>query len=155
MRQDIRGKKWLVLQKTNTSLPQIKERITVPSSFSWSSSDCSVWGLGCWNGFPSQFYHTKYQSITYAFISKPVACVVKIGLDGYDVEMKGSQDSDLNSNHAFPHCVFPSLLFVQSANVTLLSSGNLLVFAREEFRFLSNNAPLLPFPCCWIPLSFL
>lgn len=75
-----------------------------------------------------------------------MACVVKIGLDGYDVEMKGSQDSDLNSNHAFPHCVFLSLLFVQSANVTLLSSGNLLVFAREEFRFLSNNAPLSPFP---------
>jgi len=50
----------------------------------------------------------KYQSITCAFIFKPVACVVKIGLD---VEMKGSQDSDLNSNHAFPYCVFLSLLF--------------------------------------------
>lgn len=97
----------------------------------------------------------KYQSITCAFIFKPVAGVVKIGLDRYDVEMKGSQDSDLNSNHAFPHCVFLSLLSVQSANVTFLSSGNLLVVAREEFRFLSNNASLLPFPCCLIPLSFL
>lgn len=97
----------------------------------------------------------KYQSIIGAFIFKPVACVVKIGLDHYDVEMKGSQNSDLNSNHAFPYCVFLSLLFVQSAHVTFLSSGNLLVFAREESKFLSNNTYFLPFPCCLIPLSYL
>lgn len=85
----------------------------------------------------------KYQRITYAFIFKPVACAVKIGLDCYDVKMKGSQHSDLNSKNAFPYCVFLFFLFVQSANVRFLSSGNLLVFAREEFRFLSNYTSFL------------
>lgn len=80
-----------------------------------------------------------------------MACVVKIGLDHYDVEMKSSQHSDLNSNHAFPYCVFLSLLFVHSANVTFFSSGNLLVFAREEFRFLSNNTSFL-FPMLLNPV---
>lgn len=33
----------------------------------------------------------KYQSIIDAFIFKPMACVVKIGLDHYDVEWKAAK----------------------------------------------------------------
>lgn len=41
--------------------------------------------------FHVQFYHMKYQSITCAFIFKPVSCVVKTGLDRYGVEMKAAK----------------------------------------------------------------